>query len=121
MTVTSPGSRRTGRLLRAAVWWKTGSPPRATAVATAAGRFLGWALVAVGLYLVLVGAVFSGIWLVVIGRFVIAMATVGGGQAKLHAHPPGPARSARTAGSGQDEGAGAQPSHRRAVTFPCEG
>ncbi|QOV33407.1 site-2 protease family protein [Streptomyces ferrugineus] len=72
-----------GRLLRAAVWWKTGSPLRATAVATAAGRFLGWALVAVGLYLVLVGAIFSGIWLVVIGWFVIAVATVEGGQAKL--------------------------------------
>ncbi|MFZ4247534.1 site-2 protease family protein [Streptomyces griseoincarnatus] len=72
-----------GRLLRAAVWWKTGSPLRATAVATAAGRFLGWALVAVGVYLVLVGAVFSGIWLVVIGWFVIAMATAEGGQAKL--------------------------------------
>ncbi|MGW0495973.1 site-2 protease family protein [Streptomyces sp. NPDC003007] len=72
-----------GRLLRAAVWWKTGSPLRATVVATAAGRFLGWTLVALGLYLVLVGAVFSGIWLVVIGWFVIAVATAEGGQAKL--------------------------------------
>ncbi|MFE0730123.1 site-2 protease family protein [Streptomyces antibioticus] len=72
-----------GRLLRAAVWRKTGSPLRGTAVATAAGRFLGWALVAIGLYLVLLGAVFSGIWLVVIGWFVIALATVEGGQARL--------------------------------------
>ncbi|WP_171117386.1 site-2 protease family protein [Streptomyces sp. Z423-1] len=72
-----------GRLLRAVVWWKTGSRLRATAVATTAGRFLGWALVGVGLYLVLAGALFSGIWLVVIGWFVIAMATVEGGQARL--------------------------------------
>ena len=72
-----------GRLLRAMVWWKTGSQLRATAVATAAGRMLGWALIGVGLYLVLVGAVFSGIWLVVIGWFIISMATVEGGQARL--------------------------------------
>ncbi|MFE9646733.1 site-2 protease family protein [Streptomyces sp. NPDC006365] len=72
-----------GRLLRAAVWWKTGSPLRATAAATAAGRFLGWALVVGGLYLVLVGAVFSGIWLVVVGWFIIAVATAEGGQARL--------------------------------------
>ncbi|MFI7142357.1 site-2 protease family protein [Streptomyces massasporeus] len=72
-----------GRLLRAVVWAKTGSPLRATAVATAAGRVLGWLLVGLGLYLVLVGAVFSGIWLVVIGWFVIAMASVEGGQARL--------------------------------------
>ncbi|MEU6180436.1 site-2 protease family protein [Streptomyces coeruleorubidus] len=72
-----------GRLLRAIVWWKTGSPLRATAVATAAGRVLGWGLVGVGLYLVLLGAVFSGIWLVVIGWFVVAVATAEGGQARL--------------------------------------
>ncbi|MCZ9341460.1 site-2 protease family protein, partial [Streptomyces sp. TRM76130] len=72
-----------GRLLRAAVWWKTGSPLRATAVATSAGRALGWVLVGLGLYLVLVGAVFSGIWLAVIGWFVIVVATAEGGQAKL--------------------------------------
>ncbi|MBT2367278.1 site-2 protease family protein [Streptomyces sp. ISL-10] len=72
-----------GRLLRAMVWWKTGSPLRATVVATAAGRVLGWALVGIGMYLVLAGAAFSGIWLVVIGWFVIVMATVEGGQAKL--------------------------------------
>ncbi|MEZ3180902.1 site-2 protease family protein [Streptomyces pimonensis] len=72
-----------GRLLRAIVWWKTGSPLRATAVATAAGRVLGWLLVGLGLYLVLAGAVFGGIWLVVIGWFVIAMASVEGDRARL--------------------------------------
>ncbi|MER5213594.1 site-2 protease family protein [Streptomyces sp. NPDC002838] len=72
-----------GRLLRAIVWWKTGSPLRATVVATGAGRLLGWALVGIGLYLVLVGAFFSGVWLVVIGWFILAMATMEGGQARL--------------------------------------
>ncbi|WP_256362374.1 site-2 protease family protein [Streptomyces sp. TRM70350] len=72
-----------GRLLRAIVWWKTGSPLRATAVATAAGRVLGWVLVGLGVYRVLAGALFSGVWLVVIGWFVIAVATAESGRAKL--------------------------------------
>lgn len=72
-----------GRLLRALVWRKTGSPLRATAVATGAGRALGWLLTGAGLYLVLTGAVFNGFWLVLVGWFIIAMASAEGGQAKL--------------------------------------
>jgi Zn-dependent protease/CBS domain-containing protein len=72
-----------GRLLRAAVWWRTGNRLRATVVATAAGRVLGWVLVGLGLYLLLAGAGFSGIWLAIIGWFLIAAATVEGGQAKM--------------------------------------
>lgn len=47
------------------------------------GRVLGWSLVALGLYLVLLGAGFGGIWLVLIGWFLVAAATVEGGQARL--------------------------------------
>ncbi|WP_165986470.1 site-2 protease family protein [Streptomyces sp. YIM 98790] len=72
-----------GRLLRAVVWRVTGSPLRATAVATAAGRVLGWLLVAVGLFLAFGGAVLSGFWLAIIGLFLIAAATAEGGQARL--------------------------------------
>lgn len=72
-----------GRLLRALVWRRTGSPLRATAVATGAGRALGWVLIGVGLYLVLTGAALSGFWLAVIGWFLIATATAEGGQAHL--------------------------------------
>ncbi|WP_461087426.1 site-2 protease family protein [Streptomyces deserti] len=72
-----------GRLLRAAVWRWTGDPLRATMVATAAGRILGWVFVAAGLYLLLLGASFSGIWLAIIGWFMIAAATAEGGQAKM--------------------------------------
>ncbi len=72
-----------GRLLRALVWRKTGNPLHATAVATGAGRVLGWLLIGVGLYLVLFGALFSGFWLAVVGWFLISMATAEGGQAKL--------------------------------------
>ncbi|KUO14554.1 site-2 protease family protein [Streptomyces dysideae] len=72
-----------GRLLRAAVWWRTGSRLRATEVATSAGRGLGWLLVAAGLYLVFMGAVIDGVWLLIIGWFMSAMATAEGGQAKV--------------------------------------
>ncbi|MFC8419509.1 site-2 protease family protein [Streptomyces sp. NPDC057236] len=72
-----------GRLLRALVWHKTGNPLRGTAVATGAGRALGWVLIGVGLYLVLFGALFSGFWLVVVGWFLIAMASAEGSRAKL--------------------------------------
>jgi Zn-dependent protease len=72
-----------GRLLRALVWWRTGNRLRATEVATAAGRALGWLLVAVGVYLALTGAVVSGVWLLMIGWFMSVMATTEGAQAKL--------------------------------------
>ncbi|MGW0826609.1 site-2 protease family protein [Streptomyces sp. NPDC002845] len=72
-----------GRLLRAAVWKWTGDPLRATMVATSAGRILGWLLIVAGLYLLFLGASFSGIWLAIIGWFLIAAATVEGGQAKM--------------------------------------
>ncbi|MEV6958667.1 site-2 protease family protein [Streptomyces sp. NPDC051207] len=72
-----------GRLLRAVVWWRTGNRLRATAVATGAGRLLGWLLIAVGLYLVLAGAAVDGVWLLLIGWFMVAMASAEEGQAKL--------------------------------------
>ncbi|MFE2644642.1 CBS domain-containing protein [Streptomyces nigra] len=65
------------------MWRRTGNPLRATAVATGAGRVLGWVLVGGGLYLFLFGALFSGSWLVILGWFLIAMATAEGGQAHV--------------------------------------
>ncbi|WP_306189715.1 MULTISPECIES: site-2 protease family protein [unclassified Streptomyces] len=72
-----------GRLLRALVWWRTGSRLRATEVAGGAGRVLGWIMVAVGLYEVLTGGFSGGLWLVLIGWFMVAMATLEGSQARL--------------------------------------
>ncbi|MGW5464272.1 site-2 protease family protein [Streptomyces sp. NPDC003996] len=72
-----------GRLLRALVWWRTGNRLRATEVATGAGRALGWILVAVGVYEALAGGFAGGLWLLLIGWFMVAMATMEGSQAKL--------------------------------------
>ncbi|MCF6524498.1 site-2 protease family protein [Streptomyces sp. JJ36] len=87
-----------GRLLRAVVWWRTGSRLRATRAATVAGRALGWALVVLGLYLLVAGAGFSGVWLAIIGWFLVAAATMEGSQAQLRELLSGiPVRQAMTA------------------------
>jgi len=59
-----------GRLLRSLVWSITGDLRRATRVATAAGRGLGWLIIALGVYLlVLGGQLVSGLWFIFIGWF----------------------------------------------------
>ncbi|MEU9848994.1 site-2 protease family protein [Streptomyces sp. NPDC047985] len=72
-----------GRLLRAFLWWRTGDRLRATAGATAAGRVLGWLLAALGLVAFMRGGGFGGLWLALIGWFLIAAATAEGKQAQL--------------------------------------
>jgi Zn-dependent protease/CBS domain-containing protein len=74
-----------GRLLRAFLWWRTGDRLRAVRGASAAGRVMGWALIAFGLYTVLLGAAFSGLWLVLIGGFILAAATAEASQAQMRA------------------------------------
>jgi Zn-dependent protease/CBS domain-containing protein len=59
-----------GRLLRAFLWKVTGSMRRATEIASTAGRALGWGLIGLGLFSLLVGgALIGGLWLVFIGWF----------------------------------------------------
>ncbi len=56
-----------GRLVRAVAWLVTDDARRGLDLATTAGRAFGYALVAVGLYLAVVGDLISGIWLLVLG------------------------------------------------------
>lgn len=72
-----------GRLLRAFLWWRTGDRLRATAGATAAGRAFGWLLVVLGLWLFVMGDAFGGVWMALIGWFLVAAATVEGQQSQL--------------------------------------
>lgn len=65
-----------GRVLRALLWWITGSFLRATRWASRVGQFFSWLLIAVGLSMllgaavpVLGGGVFQGVWLILIGWF----------------------------------------------------
>ncbi|UGY93550.1 site-2 protease family protein [Streptomyces gobiensis] len=72
-----------GRLLRAFLWWRTGDRLRAVQGASTAGKVMGWALMLLGLYAVLLGAAFSGLWLVLIGGFILAAATAEASQAQV--------------------------------------
>ncbi len=59
-----------GRLLRAVLWWRYRDRVRATRAAAAAGRGLGFMLVALGFLEVFAGGPF-GLWLALIGWFII--------------------------------------------------
>lgn len=72
-----------GRLLRALIWWRTGDRLRATILAGRAGQVLGWVLIAIGLLAGLVLGNLGGLWLVLIGWFLIGAATVESRQAVI--------------------------------------
>ena len=59
-----------GRIVRAIAWWRTGNRSSATRFAAGLGRVFAYIFIGVGLLLVFNGAVFSGVWLALIG-FVI--------------------------------------------------
>ncbi|MFI0794958.1 site-2 protease family protein [Micromonospora rubida] len=71
-----------GRLLRAAVWKATGDRTRASVVAARAGRVLGVLLIGLGLWQFLRGAGFGGLWLALIGWFLIGAAGLEERQAR---------------------------------------
>jgi Zn-dependent protease/CBS domain-containing protein len=58
-----------GRLFRAAIWKFTGNVERATHFASVTGRWIGYALVALGLWAAFSGNMIGGLWLVFIGWF----------------------------------------------------
>ncbi|HEY8450908.1 MAG: site-2 protease family protein [Micromonosporaceae bacterium] len=60
-----------GRVLRAAVWKATGDRARAAVIATRAGRFFGLALIVLGIGGALLWQWFGGLWLALIGFFLV--------------------------------------------------
>jgi Zn-dependent protease len=58
-----------GAILRAIAWWRTGDRLRATRFAARTGRVFAYMIMAVGVYAAIRGAIFSGIWLLLIGNF----------------------------------------------------
>lgn len=70
-----------GRLLRSVIWWRTGDRITATLWASRAGQVFGWALVALGLIGLVLGAGFGSLWLSLIGWFLSGAASVEGQQA----------------------------------------
>jgi Zn-dependent protease/predicted transcriptional regulator len=60
-----------GRVLRAVIWWITGSASRATRIATAIGQLIAFAFIIIGLFRFFNGAGFAGLWLTFIGWFLL--------------------------------------------------
>jgi len=58
-----------GRVLRSILWGTTGNLRRATYWASLLGRGFAWFLIAVGVFLAVMGNLWSGIWLGIIGLF----------------------------------------------------
>ena len=61
-----------GRALQALLWKRTGDPYRATIKAATVGRYLGWTMVAFGIWQFLGGS--GGLWTVIIGWFIVTSA-----------------------------------------------
>ncbi len=70
-----------GRLMRAALWWRSGDRWGATRVAAASGRWLGWSLIAAGIMLAALLGSLMPLWLSLLGLFLKSAADVEGRQA----------------------------------------
>ncbi|WP_149827305.1 site-2 protease family protein [Streptomyces tailanensis] len=71
-----------GRVVQALMWWRTGDRDRAERAAARSGQVLGMLLIALGWIAVLRGA-FGGLWLAVIGFFVVIVAGAERRRARL--------------------------------------
>ena len=71
-----------GRLLRSVLWRVTGSVDTATKWAALAGRAFGWLLIAHGVYHVVGGRLFLGMWSIMIGWF---LRNAAAGTSRSHA------------------------------------
>jgi len=63
-----------GRVLRALLWLRSGDVLSATRSATRSGAFLAYTVMTLGILSLFQGALFSGVWLILIGGFVLAAA-----------------------------------------------
>ena len=60
-----------GRVLRAAVWWTTGDRDRSTRIAARIGQAIAFFFIVVGFWRVFNGGDFGGLWLALIGWFLL--------------------------------------------------
>jgi len=63
-----------GRVLRAVIWRATGAYQRATVAAAITGRFVGFLLIAFGIWEIFRGALVNGLWIAFIGWYLEAAA-----------------------------------------------
>ncbi|MGP4023115.1 site-2 protease family protein [Actinomadura sp. 3N407] len=74
-----------GRVLRAFLWWRRGDRTAAAVTAARAGRVFGLALIAVGFVQFVLGAGFGGLWLALIGFFLVTAASAEEQQTRVNA------------------------------------
>ena len=63
-----------GRILRAALWWKSGDAERSTRQAARVGQVVGVLFIALGILRFFMGAGFGGLWIAFIGWFLLQAA-----------------------------------------------
>ncbi|MFG0274901.1 MAG: M50 family metallopeptidase [Phycisphaerales bacterium] len=78
-----------GRVLRAAIWRKTGDLRRATRITSAIGSAFGMFLIALGLFSAISGAIIAGVWWFVLGMFLRAAANMSMQHVLLRQHLAG--------------------------------
>jgi Zn-dependent protease/predicted transcriptional regulator len=66
-----------GRILRAFLWWRTGSLTRATKVASDFGKGFAMAIMILGALQIFAGALINGLWFIFIGMFLRGMSVQG--------------------------------------------
>ncbi len=72
-----------GRVLRALVWRLTGNAMRATRIATLSGQLVAFLFIAFGIWSILGGNLYNGIWLALIGWFLQNAAAASFAQSQL--------------------------------------
>jgi Zn-dependent protease len=72
-----------GRVLRALIWWYTGSARRATLAASVTGQVFAFAFIIFGIYRFFGGEGFSGLWMAFIGWFLLNAAKAAYAQQEL--------------------------------------
>ncbi len=72
-----------GRVLRALIWWGTGSAERAIRIASLTGQAVAFGFIILGIYRFFAGAGFSGLWMAFIGWFLLNAAKATYAQQEL--------------------------------------
>lgn len=72
-----------GRVLRAIVWWITGDPARSTRIAARVGQLIAFGFIILGIFRFFGGAGFDGLWLTLIGWFLLDAARASYAQVEI--------------------------------------
>ena len=72
-----------GRVLRAIVWWITGDPARSTRIAARVGQLIAFGFIIWGILRFFGGAGFGGLWLTLIGWFLLEAARASYAQVEI--------------------------------------